>query len=63
MLSWAWASYACLTNTVDAEEGVVAATMLVAIGAMFVAALAVPDAFGRHRLVFGVAFLVVIRPS
>ena len=28
-------------------------------GAMFVAALAVPDAFGRHGVVFGVAFLIV----
>jgi low temperature requirement protein LtrA len=33
--------------------------MLVAIGAMFVGALAVPDAFGRHGVVFGVAFLIV----
>ena len=33
--------------------------MLVAMGAMFVAALAVPDAFGRHGVVFGVAFLIV----
>ena len=30
-----------------------------AMGAMFVAALAVPDAFGRHGVVFGVAFLIV----
>ena len=33
--------------------------MLVATGAMFVAALAVPDAFGAHGVVFGVAFLFV----
>jgi low temperature requirement protein LtrA len=33
--------------------------MLVAMAAMFVAALAVPDAFGRHGVVFGVAFLIV----
>jgi len=33
--------------------------MLVAIAAMFVAALAVPDAFGHHRLLFAVAFLIV----
>jgi len=59
-LWWAWASYAWLTNTVAADDGPVLAVMLVAIGAMFVAALAVPEAFGRHRLVFGLAFLVVI---
>jgi low temperature requirement protein LtrA len=58
-LWWAWAGYAWLTNTVDPGEGAVTGAMLVAMGAMFVAALAVPDAFGRHGVVFGVAFLVV----
>jgi low temperature requirement protein LtrA len=57
---WAWASYAWLTNTLDADAGKVVSVVLVAIGAMFVAALAVPQAFGAHRLVFGVAFLIVI---
>ena len=33
--------------------------VLVAMAAMFVAALAVPDAFGRHGVAFGVAFLIV----
>jgi low temperature requirement protein LtrA len=60
VLWWAWASYAWLTNTVDAEAGRVMAVILVAIGAMFVAALAVPEAFGSHRLVFGLALLVVL---
>jgi low temperature requirement protein LtrA len=60
VLWWAWASYAWLTNALDADAGKVAAVVLVAIGAMFVAALAVPEAFGTHRLVFGVAFLIVI---
>jgi low temperature requirement protein LtrA len=58
-LWWAWAAYAWLTNTVDPGEGAVWAALLVAIAAMFVAALAVPDAFGRHGVVFGVAFMVV----
>ncbi len=60
VLWWAWASYAWLTNTVDAEAGFVLAVMLVAIAAMFVAALAVPQAFGRERLAFGLAFFVVM---
>jgi len=38
----------------------VLAVMLVATAAMFVAALAVPDAFGRHRLVFALALLLVL---
>jgi low temperature requirement protein LtrA len=58
-LWWAWAAYAWLTNTVDPGEGAVWAAMLVAMAAMFVAALAVPEAFGRHGVVFGVAFLIV----
>jgi low temperature requirement protein LtrA len=59
-LWWAWAAYAWLTNTVDPGEGLVWGSLLVAIGAMFIAALAVPEAFGRHGVVFGVAFLIVI---
>jgi low temperature requirement protein LtrA len=58
-LWWAWASYAWLTNTVDADEGAVWGAMLVAMAAMFIAALAVPEAFGHHGVVFGVAFLIV----
>jgi low temperature requirement protein LtrA len=56
---WSWAAFAWLTNTVDPGPGWVWGAMLVAMAAMFVAALAVPDAFGHHALVFGVAFLVV----
>jgi low temperature requirement protein LtrA len=58
-LWWAWAAYAWLTNTVDPGEGAVWGAILVAMAAMFVAALAVPDTFGRHGVVFGFAFLVV----
>ena len=58
-LWWVWAAYAWLTNTVDPGEGAVWGAMLVAMGAMFVAALAVPEAFGRHGVVFGVCFLIV----
>jgi len=58
-LWWIWASYAWLTNTVNPDGGPVGAAMLVAMAAMFVAALAVPDAFDRHGVVFGVALLIV----
>jgi low temperature requirement protein LtrA len=58
-LWWAWAAYAWLTNTVDPGEGAVWGAMLLAMAAMFVAALAVPDVFGRHGVVFGVSFLIV----
>jgi low temperature requirement protein LtrA len=58
-LWWAWSAYAWLTNVADPEEGRVWGPMLIAVAAMFVAALAVPEAFGRHGVVFGVAFLIV----
>ena len=35
------------------------AALLLAMGALFVAALVVPTAFTRHALLFGVAFLFV----
>jgi low temperature requirement protein LtrA len=59
VLWWAWAAYAWLTNTIDSDVGSVWGAMLVAMAAMFVAALAVPDAFGSHGVLFGVAFLIV----
>jgi low temperature requirement protein LtrA len=58
-LWWAWSAYAWLTNNVDPEEGIVGAALLVALLAMFVAALVVPGAFGDEGVLFGAAFLVV----
>jgi len=60
VLWWAWASYAWLTNTANVEADAVLAVVLFATGALFVAALAVPEAFGAHRFVFAVAFFVVL---
>src|SRR5262245_14062235 len=59
VLWWAWASYAWLTNTVDAGRDPILAAVLVAMASMFVAALAVPEAFGSHGVLFGGAFLIV----
>ena len=60
-LWWAWAGYAWLTNVVDPEDEVVGAALLVALIAMFVAALVVPGVFtdGDEGVLFGAAFLVV----
>jgi low temperature requirement protein LtrA len=58
-LWWSWAAYAWLTNTLDPEEGAVRLAMLGAMGAMLVAALAVPQAFGEDALLFGVAYFAV----
>jgi low temperature requirement protein LtrA len=58
-LWWAWSAYAWLTNNLDPEEGLVGAALLVALVAMFVAALVVPGVFGDEGVLFGAAFLVV----
>jgi low temperature requirement protein LtrA len=58
---WAsWASYSWLTNAVPAEE-VISARLVIfcAMAAMFVASLAVPDAFGEYGVLFGLAYFVV----
>ena len=59
-LWWPWTAYAWLTNTVDPEEGFIGAALLVALIAMFVAALAVTRVFGDDGVLFGAAFLVVV---
>jgi low temperature requirement protein LtrA len=60
VLWWVWASYAWLTNAANADATAVFATLLLATAASFVVALAVPEAFGAHRYLFGVALLVVL---
>ena len=58
-LWWAWTAYAWLMNTVDPEEGVIGAALLLALIAMFVAALVVPGVFDDEGVLFGATFLVV----
>src|SRR3954470_9703765 len=56
---WAWGSYAWLGNTAGSDEGLFRVTLFAAAAAMLVAAIAVPHAFGRDALVFGVAYAIV----
>jgi low temperature requirement protein LtrA len=58
-LWWAWTAYAWLTSATDIDEGGVRLVMLASMGAMLVAALAVPGAFGDDAVLFGVAYLLV----
>lgn len=58
-LWWAWAAYAWLTNTLDADEGTVRLSMMAAMGAMLLVALAVPRAFGEDAVLFSLAYLAV----
>ena len=56
---WAWAAYAWLTNTLDTDESRTRVVMFLAMAAMFVVALSIPNAFGEHALLFACAYLVV----
>ncbi|MHB8531941.1 MAG: low temperature requirement protein A [Solirubrobacteraceae bacterium] len=58
-LWFAWSGYAWLGNTADAEEEIVRLPLLGAMGAMLIASLAVPHAFGSDGLVFGLAYCAV----
>jgi low temperature requirement protein LtrA len=58
-LWWAWTGYAWLTNTLEPEEGMVRAGLFGGMGAMLLAALAVPGAFGAQAELFGVAYVLV----
>jgi low temperature requirement protein LtrA len=57
-LWWAWGAYAWLTNYIAADEGVERLLMFAVMGAMLIAALAVPHAFGKDALLFGIAYAV-----
>jgi low temperature requirement protein LtrA len=60
VLWWAWVGYSWLTNAVPAEEVIPARLVIFCtMAAMFVASLAVPDAFGEYGVLFGFAYFVV----
>ena len=56
---WAWGGYAWLTNSLHSDDGIARVGLLAAMGAMLVAALAVPEAFGDDSVVFGIAYFAV----
>jgi len=55
---WCWGAYAWLTNYIAADEGLERLLMFVVMGAMLIAALAVPHAFDEDALLFGLAYAV-----
>jgi low temperature requirement protein LtrA len=59
-LWWAWGAYAWLTNEVDADEDLTRLAVFASMGAMLIAALAVPGAFGDDGVIFGCAYFVVL---
>lgn len=56
---WAWACYAWLTNTSDHDGPGPRLLLFLAMAAMLMAAVALPQAFGARALVFALAFLAV----
>jgi low temperature requirement protein LtrA len=55
-LWWCWAAYAWLTNYIAADEGLERLLMFGVMGAMLIAALAVPHAFDDDALLFALAY-------
>ncbi|QDQ95156.1 low temperature requirement protein A [Rhodococcus sp. WB9] len=58
-LWWAWVCYAWLTNTFDTARVMHTTSIIVAMAAMLIAAIALPTAFTTGALVFGLALLAV----
>jgi low temperature requirement protein LtrA len=59
VLWWAWVAYVWIGTTTDAEDGIARFVLLGAMAAMFVTALAAPEAFGRYGVLFGISYFVV----
>jgi len=58
-LWWGWAAFAWLTNHVAGDDLQARLVVFVAMAAMVLVALAVPEAFGDHALVFALGYLVM----
>jgi low temperature requirement protein LtrA len=59
VLWWAWGGYAWLTNAFDPESKLMRIPIFVAMAALLVAALAVPEAFGANAAMFAWAYFAV----
>lgn len=55
VLWWAWTGYAWLTSVIDPEEGAVRLVIFVAMAALLIASLCVPDAFSNLGLAFALS--------
>jgi low temperature requirement protein LtrA len=53
---WAWVGYAWLTSVIDPEAEAVRFAIFVAMAALLLVAIAVPEAFGSLALTFALAF-------
>ncbi|MFF5449214.1 low temperature requirement protein A [Streptomyces sp. NPDC012888] len=60
VLFWMYGGYAHLTNQVPPDRNGRRVALMVAMGAFLVCALAVPTAFGRGGVAFGLGYLLVV---
>ncbi|MGH2949184.1 MAG: low temperature requirement protein A [Solirubrobacteraceae bacterium] len=58
-LWWGWSAYAWLTNHVSGEDGRARLVVFVAMAAMVLVSLAVPEAFDAHALLFALGYFVM----
>ena len=58
-LWFAWTGYVWFGNSAGTDEGAVRVVLLAAMGPLLIASLAVPHAFGKDALLFGVAYFLV----
>lgn len=61
LIWWAWSQYTWAGNAVDLDRRSTRIWMLLATGAMLVAAAAIPDAFGNQGQWFAIPYTVVRR--
>ncbi len=59
LMWWTWVGYAWLTSVVIPEEGIVRLAMFVAMAAVLVASLCIPEAFDGAATLFAAAYAVV----
>jgi low temperature requirement protein LtrA len=60
LLWFAWSSYAWLGHQAHADEGVVRAALLVAMAALFIVALAIPEAWGDEGGGLTAVFMLLV---
>src|SRR5215203_6209988 len=59
VLWWSWVGYAWLTSVLDPEEDAVRLVIFVAMAALLIVGLCVPEAFDDAALIFACAYAVV----
>ncbi len=59
LLWWAWSGFAWMTNAIDIDDRLTQLAMVLAMAAAFMAAFAIPEAFGENGAWFGASFLAL----